>query len=248
MMDAKDGCQQIKLKKYRNMDIYSLVELDQHVFAALNGSDSLFFDGVMTTLTSGFTWIPLYISLLYLIIKNNETMAQIVLIIGCCCLCIFLAEGMSDFIIKPLVGRLRPSNDPLIKYTVDIVDNVRGDAYGFFSAHAANTFSIATFFCLLVRNKLLSTCLIVWSLINCYTRIYLGLHYPGDILCGLIWGVIVGVVVYILYHKIYFRISPKLNYISTQYTSTGYSLIDIDVVISILMFSYCYAIIVGLII
>jgi undecaprenyl-diphosphatase len=229
------------------MDISSLLELDYRIFDALNGSGSLFLDGVMTTLTSGLTWIPLYISLLYLIIKNNETMAQIMLIVGCCFLCIFFADGITDFIVKPIVARWRPSNDPYIKYTVDVVNNVRGGNYGFFSAHAANTFSIALFFSFLVRNKVFNFCLLTWSLINCYTRIYLGLHYPSDILCGLLWGSVVAIIVYVIYHKIYAKISPKLNYISTQYTSTGYSLTDIDMVISILMFTYSYAIIRALI-
>ena len=229
------------------MDISSLLELDYRIFDALNGSGSLFLDGVMTTLTSGLTWIPLYISLLYLIIKNNETMAQIMLIVGCCFLCIFFADGITDFIVKPIVARWRPSNDPYIKYTVDVVNNVRGGNYGFFSAHAANTFSIALFFSFLVRNKVFNFCLLTWSLINCYTRIYLGLHYPSDILCGLLWGSVVAIIVYVIYHKIYAKISPKLNYISTQHTSTGYSLTDIDMVISILMFTYSYAIIRALI-
>lgn len=225
-----------------------LMELDRALLGFFNGSDSLFMDGVMTTLTSGFSWIPLYLSLFYLVVKNNETMTQIMWVVCCVVLCVILSGGVADFVVKPWIARWRPSNDPLIKYTVDVVNDMRGTNYGFFSAHAANTFSIALFFCLLVRNKLFNTFLILWSLVNCYTRMYLGLHYPGDILCGLLWGAIVAVSVYMLYRKIYFKISPKLNYISTQYTSTGYSLCDIDVVISVLVFTFCYAIFYGLII
>lgn len=226
----------------------TLMELDRALLGFFNGSDSLFMDGVMTTLTSGFTWIPLYLSLFYLVVKNNETMAQIMLVVCSVVLCVILAGGVADFVMKPWIARWRPSNDPLIKYTVDVVNNMRGSDYGFFSAHAANTFSIALFFCLLVRNKLFNTFLILWSLVNCYTRMYLGLHYPGDILCGLLWGAIVAVSVYLLYQKVYFKVSPKLNYISTQYTSTGYSLCDVDAVISVLVFTFCYAIFYGLII
>ena len=152
------------------MDIHALLDLDRELLYWLNGSDSLFLDGVITALTSGFTWIPLYISLLYLIIKNNETMSQIGLIIGCCLFALILSDGMADFIMKPLVARWRPSNDPLLKYTIDIVDNLRGTQYGFFSAHASNTCSLSIFFCLLVRSKILSVSLVLWSLISCYTR------------------------------------------------------------------------------
>lgn len=212
------------------IDIQTILAFDRDLLLAMNGSESLFIDNWMMMLTCGFTWIPLYIALLYIVIKNNETMTQILLIVGCSLLCVVLADGVADFIVKPLVGRWRPSNDPIIKYAVQVVDGMRGSDYGFFSAHAANTFSIALFFCLLVRSKLLSVSLVIWSLVNCYTRIYLGLHYPLDIMCGLLWGAVVGVLAYYVYCKVYYRISPVNNYVSTQYTSTGYSLDDVDIV------------------
>jgi undecaprenyl-diphosphatase len=131
---------------------------------------------------------------------------------------------------------------------VDVVNNLRGDDYGFFSAHAANTMSLAVYFCLLVRNRVFQFFMILWSLINCWTRLYLGLHYPGDVLVGLLWGIIAGFIAYLVWHKVYFKISPKLNYISSQYTSTGYSLTDIDVVIAVMVFTFAYAIIRSIII
>jgi undecaprenyl-diphosphatase len=216
------------------MDINTLLELDRQLLSSINGSSSLLLDSMMMTLTQGFTWIPLYITLIYIVIKNNETMAQILLTIGSVLLCILLADGLADGIVKPLVGRWRPSNDPIFKYTIDIVDGLRANKYGFFSAHAANTFSLAMFFSLLVRNKLFTVFMVGWSLLNCYTRMYLGLHYPIDICVGLIWGAIVGISVYLLYHHIYKRISPNENYISTQFTSTGYTLGSLDVVILIM--------------
>ena len=228
------------------IDLNSLMELDRQILAFFNGSDSLFLDGVAMTLTSALTWIPLYLGLLYIVIKNNETMAQIVLITCCVLLCLFLADGLADYIVKPLVGRWRPTNDPVIKYSIDVVNNYRETKYGFFSAHAANTMSIAVFFSLLVRSRKLTIALLAWSLLNCWTRMYLGVHYPGDILCGLIWGVTVGFFVHMFYRHLYFKISPKLNYVSTQYTATGYSLLDIDVLITLTMFVYCYIIIRGM--
>ena len=93
----------------------------------------------------------------------------------------------------------------------------------------------------------MSIALVLWSLVNCYTRIYLGLHYPGDIICGLLWGSFAGGVAYLLYHRVYEKISPKQNYISTQYTNTGYSLSDIDIVINVLIFTLCVVMIYSLI-
>ena len=105
-------------------------------------------------------------------------------------------------IVKPLVARWRPTHDPEIGMLVDVVDGYRGGNYGFFSAHACNTFSIAVFFSLLMRFRPLVAAMILWSLTNCWTRLYLGVHYPGDITVGLIWGGIVGYVVYRLYCRV----------------------------------------------
>lgn len=225
------------------MNIEWLLELDRQVLAFFNGSDSLFLDAVAMTFTSGLTWIPLYLALFYIVIKNNENMTQIFLIVLSCLVCLFFTYGLADFIAKPYVARWRPTNDPIIKYTIDVVNNYRETPYGFFSAHAANTFSIALFFAFLVRSRLLTTVLVAWSLINCWTRMYLGVHYPGDILVGLVWGAIVGSLVYFFYQKIRLRLKPKQDYISTRYTSTGYSLLDVDVVVTIVACVCCYILI-----
>lgn len=220
-----------------------LIALDQELLMWFNGSDSLFVDRLAMSLTAGVTWIPLYIALFYLVVKNNETMLQIGIIVGCSMLCILLADGMADGIVKPLVARPRPSNDPIIKYAVDVVNNHRGMSFSFFSAHAANTMSLAVFFSLLVRNRLFSSALIIWSLVNCWTRMYLGLHYPGDILCGLLWGSVSGGLSYLVFHRFYFKVSPRLNYVSSQYTRTGYNIIDIDVVLAVMVFTVAAAVI-----
>lgn len=133
-------------------------------------------------------------------------------------------------------------NDPTFKYMVQVVDDIRPKGYSFCSAHAANTMSLAVFFSLLIRSKMLTITLVIWSLINCWTRLYLGVHYPSDILCGMIIGIIVGILVYLLYYKIYLRISPKINYISNQYTSTGYDHDDIDKAMVILMLTLVYVV------
>ena len=229
------------------MDYSLLLDFDRDLFFHINGGGSLFMDQFMQTLTCGLTWIPLYLALVCLVVKNNETMPQIVLAVGGALLCVVAADVMADLIMKPLVARYRPSNDPAIKYAVHIVGGVRGGDYGFFSAHAANTMSLAIFLALLVRSRILSVALIAWSLVNCYTRMYLGLHYPLDILCGIVWGVAVAFAVYWLFYvRIYRRISCKITYISTQYTSTGYSLLDINMVVNILVLTFVAALIYSL--
>lgn len=229
------------------MDFSKIQDMDMQVLSLFNGSDNIMLDQMVQILTSGLTWIPLYVMLFFVVIRNNETMGQIAMVVGSAIFCVLFADGLVDGIIKQLAERWRPSNDPTFKYMVQVVDDIRLKGYSFCSAHAANTMSLAVFFSLLVRSKLLTITLVTWSLINCWTRLYLGVHYPSDILCGMMIGIIVGILVYLLYYKIYLRISPKINYISNQYTSTGYDHDDIDKVMVILMFTLIYVVTRGVI-
>lgn len=179
-----------------------IIHYDKQLLLMLNGSDSVFLDWVVMTLTNALTWIPLYLSLLYVVIKTNRNVREVVLILLAAGLCVLLAGTIDDEIVKPLVARWRPGHDPEIGHLVDAVNNYRGGNYGFFSAHASNTFSLALFFSLLMRQRLLTIGLVSWSLVNCWTRMYLGVHYPGDITVGLIWGALVGFFVYKLYCRI----------------------------------------------
>lgn len=185
-----------------------IIQFDKHLLLMVNGSDSLFLDSLILTLTNALTWIPLYVGLLYMVIRSNPTVRDVVLILAAAGCCVLLAGAVDDGLVKPTVARWRPTHDPEIGSLVDVVNNYRGGNYGFFSAHAANTFSIAVFFSLLVRQRLLTIFLVCWSLINCYTRLYLGVHYPGDILVGLCWGGFVGWLVY----QVYCRITILVKY------------------------------------
>lgn len=220
-----------------------IITLDKELLLALNGSHSLFIDGLAQVLTKATTWVPLYVALIYLVIKNSENVRQIFSIIGCALMCVVLAGTIDDTFVKPLVARWRPTHDPEIGILVDVVKEYRGGSYGFFSAHAANTFSLAIFFCWLVRNRALSLMLVVWSLINCWTRLYLGVHYPLDILCGLVWGAIVGSLMFFVYTKINVTSYQDKDFISTQYTSTGFVRTDCIIPVNILAFTLVYALV-----
>lgn len=215
---------------------------DLGILQFFNGSDNLFIDQLAMVLTSGFTWVFLYVALFCVVVRNNETMGQIALVVGGAFLCVLIASGVTDGIVKPTVARWRPSNDPSIKYMVHVVNDMRLKDYGFFSAHAANTMSLAVFFSLLIRSKALSLALPLWSLLNCWTRLYLGVHYPSDIACGILFGIVVGGGVYFLFRKLYRKISPDIKYISTQYTRTGYDNEDIEAILCVLVFTLVYAV------
>lgn len=218
------------------------MEIDRIILQLFNGSDSLFLDRFVVTLTHGLSWVPLYIMLGILIIKNNKTMPQILLIFGCGIIGVLLSGVLSDLVVKPIVMRPRPCYDPVWSGMVKTVSGYSANGYSFFSSHAANTFSLAIFFSLLVRSKVLSTTLISWSLFNGWTRIYLGVHWFTDVMTGLVWGAIVGVSMYYFYRYVFYRISPKVNYVSTQYTSTGYSHDDVYICVVIVIFTVIFGI------
>ena len=186
----------------------TIIHYDKQLLLLLNGSDSVFLDWMVMTLTNALTWIPLYLSLLYVVIKANRNVREVLIILLASGLCVLLAGTIDDEIVKPLVARWRPGHDPEIGHLVDTVNGYRGGRYGFFSAHASNTFSLAVFFSLLMRQRLLTIGLVSWSLVNCWTRMYLGVHFPGDITVGLIWGGLMGWLVY----RIYLRFAKPATY------------------------------------
>lgn len=220
-----------------------LISFDKQLLLAVNGSESLFLDGLVKTLTTAATWIPLYVALFYMVLKNNENVKKILLVVGCAAFCAVLAGAVDDGLVKPSVARWRPTHDPEIGTLVDVVNGYRGGNYGFFSAHACNTFSLAIFFSLIVRNTYLTIALVAWSLVNCWTRLYLGVHYPGDITVGLIWGSIVGTTMWYVHQKVSGAWSKGKAFVSEQYTSTGYQVADVDVVISVLVLIFVYAVV-----
>ena len=215
--------------------VSALEAVDKQLLLAVNGSDSLYLDRVARKLTNAFTWVPFYVSLFYLVLKNNDNFRKILLILGAAGLCVLLAGTVDDVIVKPTVARWRPTHDPEIGSLVDIVDGYRGGRYGFFSAHAANTFSLAILFCWMIRSRLLSVAIVIWSLTNCWTRLYLGVHYPGDILVGLTWGAIVGTFVYFLFYRLTRRFNTGRHLISSKYTDTGYQCVDCDTPVAVLV-------------
>lgn len=220
-----------------------LQDIDRQLLLAVNGSDSLFVDHVVLILTHGATWIPMYIAMFYLVLKNNDNFRRLLLVLGAVALCYLLAGAVDDGIVKPLVARWRPTHDPEIGTLVDVVDGYRGGRYGFFSAHASNTMSIAVFFCWLVRSRRLSIILVTWSLLNCWTRLYLGVHFPGDIIVGILWGITVATGVYFLYLRITRNMYMPRNLNPSQYTSTCYRRHDCNWPVALFVFTLTFALI-----
>ena len=180
------------------MDFFSaIIEWDRELLVNINSLNAPFWDNIMWWISDRFVWIPLYLSIIFFLVKIKGRDAMIVaLSVG---LCVLIADQVASGFCKPFFERLRPSHDPELKDILHIVNDYRSSLYGFCSSHASYTFGIATLSCLLFRNKWYSALIFSWALLNCYSRMYLGVHFPLDIVCGALVGVAAGYISYYLY-------------------------------------------------
>ncbi len=175
----------------------ALQQFDAGIFTTINSWHAFYFDNFMALVTVIITWLPMILMLLYMLYmkKGWRKMLAVLLAVA---VVILIADQVSASIIKPLVGRLRPSRNPDLQATVHLVNQYNGSMFGFVSSHAANCFGIATLLAFLFKNRAFTWFMIAWASLMCYSRIYLGVHYPGDIVCGAILGVAAAAAVYYL--------------------------------------------------
>lgn len=170
-------------------DILSgLVEMDTDLLLAINGWRAEWADFFMYAFSGKWIWVPLYASIFYVILRNLPWKTALGCVVAIA-LTIVFADQVGATVIRPLVCRLRPANpeNPISEF-VQIVNGYRGGRYGFPSCHAANTFGLAFFLFFLFRNRALNIFIMAWALLTCYSRSYLGVHYPGDLLVGALLG------------------------------------------------------------
>ena len=181
-----------------------LLHIDTEILLAINGWHAPWADTLMWITSAKTTWIPLYLLLIGLLVWRyrqpaptpikwlQKVPACVVMIVV-----IGLAVGAADFIasgiLKDWVARPRPSRVPELEGVLHLVNGYKSGQYGFVSSHAANTMAVALLFSLIWRNKIATVGLMLWVAANCYSRMYLGVHYPTDILGGLIVGSLVAV-------------------------------------------------------
>lgn len=180
----------------------TLKMLDQNLLLTLNAHHNSFFDPIMWLFSDKLFWAPLYAWFLWLLYKQfprhywTVILAVILMIVASDQFCNLAKNG---------VMRLRPSQDPGIQAMVHIVNDYRGGMYGFYSGHASNAFAVALFMITIAGKKLkylVPVCLL-YATLTAYSRIYLGVHYPGDILTGALAGTLLGTGIALLHS--YFR-------------------------------------------
>jgi len=168
-----------------------LLDWDKWAFHIINGVwQSPTLDFVIPWIRNKYLWAPLYLFLIAFFLLNYKKQGTLALLyLG---VTVLFCDQISSDIIKPLVQRFRPCHDPIIKEQVRLLVGC-GGTFGFTSSHAANHFGVAIFLGLLLRNRrFVFPVALLWALLVCYAQVYVGVHYPMDIIGGALLGMAIG--------------------------------------------------------
>ncbi|MDR0427272.1 MAG: phosphatase PAP2 family protein [Dysgonamonadaceae bacterium] len=179
---------------------------EKDLFFFLQGSESVFWDHFLWLYSYKWIWLPFYACFLFVFIYRRNW-KEIIITFLAVALVVTLCDQISSGFFKPVFRRFRPGYHPAFQEHLDLVLGYRGGGqYGFISSHAANAFGFATFTALLFRNKLFTGTLIIFALVNGYSRIYLGVHFISDVVVGSAIGILIGYVVYELTNQARFYV------------------------------------------
>jgi undecaprenyl-diphosphatase len=175
-----------------------LKSIDTDLFLAINGAHASFFDFLMYWASDKLIWIPLYVFFAYLLFRYYGKRAWVLVLLAG--LAIALSDISCSQMFKHVFQRPRPCHEPSLEGIVHLVKGHCGGKYGFISSHASNSFALATFLSLLLGKKIryFTFLIIIWALLLCYSRVYLGVHYPGDVIAGAIWGAGIGAAMFVM--------------------------------------------------
>jgi len=182
-----------------------MTELIQDIDAVfllwVNSLNNPYLDQVMWWISSKYIWLPLYLFLIIIVFKTYK-IRQAFVIISIILLSVGLSDLISVHLFKNVFMRLRPSHEPDLQGLVHFVNGYKGGLYGFVSSHAANVFSLAYSFTRFYKKNWILNSFFIWAFIVSLSRVYLRVHYPGDVICGAILGTMIASFVYFLFKKI----------------------------------------------
>jgi undecaprenyl-diphosphatase len=189
-----------------------LKNLDQELFIFINSRNSPLWDKVMITASDKYFWIPFYGLLLAFLVYRFRRQSYV--LVPAIALTIGAADSISSAIFKPWVARLRPCHDASLAQVINLVNGC-GGSYGFMSSHAANSFGLAVLMTVILERKYnwLKGLLFAWAGVVSYSRIYLGAHFPGDIVAGALLGSLSALVFGLLFRKM----TARWFYVDTRH-------------------------------
>lgn len=208
---------------YRIQDI---IDLDKHLLLSINGGESLFIDGCIGVFAMPAVWLPMLLTILYVLVKNNNV-KDFLSIVGFMAAMLAVAYSITEFALQPLFDYLRTLYGSDSLGLLNAMNEYRA-TNGFLLTHATLAFSIALFLSLLIRHKVLTFSLMLWALIGCYTGLYMAVNYPWDILAGALLGILCACFTYRLY--IYMQSKQRRSrrdWISDRFTKSGYEVPDV---------------------
>lgn len=198
---------------YFNTLIGEIDNIDRELTLLLNFDGGLLFDAFWWAISSKLIWVPIALAFMYFLIKKYRNAGAVAIFILGLILTITLCDQISSSIIKPLCMRLRPSHTPGLSEQLHYVNNYFGGRYGFVSSHAANAFGACIYASILIKRRTVTLFLSVFALCVCYSRIYLGVHYLGDVIAGAALGLLTGYIICLLAIRLkhYFFPAPAIQ-------------------------------------
>lgn len=172
--------------------IETLTSLDNQILLFFNGNHTPFLDEFMSLITGKWFWIPFYVFLMDFLFKRlgpkKAAMSLLAVVVA-----IVMTDQICASVIRPIVARLRPCNpdNPIFEY-ITIVKGIAPGGYSWPSCHGANTFALATLLSFVFRSRAFTAMIFLWAIMVSISRLYLGVHYPTDILCGAAFGSVFG--------------------------------------------------------
>ncbi len=215
--------------------LQNILEFDKELFLYLNSFHNNFWDTIMLMVTRKETWAPLYLIIIFYVVKNYRNKSILILLFMGLTI---LASDQISVLIKESVQRLRPVHEPAI---ADIVHNVfrKGGLHGFVSSHATNMFAIFVFTTRIFKNRSYFFLMLFWAVIVSYSRIYIGVHYPLDIIGGAFLGWLLGVIFYklLMFIENHFFISRSPKIRKTNLSASNFRTVFLVFFVSVLSFT-----------